>query len=200
MIFTPSLAKISSNARVNLASRSRMKKRTRSRAGQAAPALQHRPAARLHEAWGTSRPTTSTTAAARRSAPPAAQASTQPAPPGLRPAARYERITREPPPVAGFHPRTGAFSQTHLGHGARWREACRAPVLTARCTPSARPASCRRDGQDVSDSSPAELNGHHGARPQDYDRTWRTRKGSKVQEDLPEQPQPITSHISQLGA
>src|ERR1019366_7832025 len=99
-----------------LASRSRMKKRTRSRAGKAAPALQHRPAARLHEAWGTSRPTTSTTAAARRSAPPAAQASTQPAPPGLRPAARYERITREPPPVAGFHPRTGAFSQTHPGH------------------------------------------------------------------------------------
>ena len=53
----------------------------------------------------TSRPTTSTTAAARQSAPPAAHAPAPPAPPGLRPAARHERITREPPPVAGYFTR-----------------------------------------------------------------------------------------------
>ena len=52
-----------------------------------------------------SHPTTSTTAAAKRSVPPAALASTPPAPPGLRHAGSYERITREPPLVAGYFTR-----------------------------------------------------------------------------------------------
>ena len=54
------------------------------------------------KASATSPPTTSTTAAARPSAPPAAQAWTPPGPPELRPAVRYERSPREPPPVAGY--------------------------------------------------------------------------------------------------
>lgn len=135
------------------------------------------------KASATSPPATSTMAAAPPSAPPAAQAWTPPGPPGLPPAARYERITREPPPVAGYLPRklVHFVGRTSVSSSPECADRLPVPPASPPCAARKPATAGNRSGSSPAtrppQSTPASASGRALRPPQadpDYLQNWRT--------------------------